>query len=133
MATEMCTLLQRSGLCAQQRFWALDGDVTYLASTEQHPKGTVAAWIVSSSGKEKSPEESSYCPVVAWARSFNTSTARAGQDCKETHSPWHLCNTGQGHPLCTNHWITGGTMENQALCGADQNKNMGCRCIYYVN
>lgn len=101
MATEMCTLLQRSGLCAGQRFWALDRDVTYSASTEQQPKGTVAAWIVSSSGKEKSPEESSYCPVVAWARSLNTSTARAGQGCKETHSPWHLCKAGQGHPALT--------------------------------
>lgn len=97
MATETCTLLQRSGLCAEgQRLWALDADVGYSASTEKQPKGTVAAWIVSSSGNEKFPEESSYCPVVAWAHSLNTSTTRAGLDCKETHWPWHLCKTGQG-------------------------------------
>lgn len=89
--------------------------------------------MVSSSGKEKSPKESIYCPVVAQAHSLNTPTTGAGQDCKEAHSPWHLRETGQGDPLCIHHWITSGTMENQALCGADQNKNMGCRCIYYVN
>lgn len=27
-------------------FWALDAGVAYSASTEQQPKGTVAAWIV---------------------------------------------------------------------------------------
>lgn len=134
MAKETCILLPRSGLCAErERLWALDAGVAYSTSTEQQPKGTDAAWIARSSGKEKSPKESSYCPVVVWAYSLNTPTTRAGQDCKEAHSPWHLCKTGQGDPLCIYHWITSGTMENQALCGADQNKNMGCRCIYYVN
>lgn len=134
MASETRILLQRSGLCAKgQRLWALDAGVVYSASTEQQPKGTAATWIGSSSGKEKSPKESSYCPVVAWAHSLTTSTTRAGQDCKEAHSPWHLCKTGQGDPLYIYHWITSGTMENQALCGANQNKNMGCRSIYYVN
>ena len=129
MATETCALLQRSGLCAEgQRLWALDASVAYSASTEQQPKGTGASWIVSSSGKEKPPKESSYCPVVAWAHSLNISTTRAGQDCKEAHPPWHLCKTGQGDSLCIYHW-----MENQALCGADQSKNMGCRCIDCVN
>lgn len=88
MATETCALLQRSGLCAEgQRLWALDAGVAYSASTEQQPKGTVAAWIVNSSGNEKSPKESSYCPVVAWAHSLNISTTRAGQDCTEAYSP----------------------------------------------
>ena len=136
MATETRTLSQRSGLCAEgQRdyFWALDAGMAYSASAKLQPKGAVAAQRVRSSGKKNSPKESISCPVVARADSLSTSTTGAEQDRKEVRSTRHLHKTGQGDPLCVHHWSTSGSMENQALCGADRIKNTRCRCIYYVN
>lgn len=131
-----CTLPQRSGLCAEgQRdyFWPLDAGTAYSAFAELQPKGTVAARIARSSGKENSSKESICCLVVAWPHSLRTSTTGAEQDCKEVHSTRHLHKTGQGDPLCLCPWSMSGNTENQPLRGADQIKNTGCRCIYYVN
>lgn len=136
MATETCTLSQRSGLCAEgQRdyFWALDAGMAYSASAELQPKGAVAGRIGRSSGKENSPKESVCCPVVARAHSLSTPTTGAEQDREEVHSTGHLQRTGQGGPLCVHHGSRSGSTENQALRDADRIKNTGCRCIYYVN
>lgn len=99
MATETCTLSQRSGLSAEgQRdyIWVSDAGMAYSASARLQPEGTIPARIARSSGKENSPKESISCLVVAWAHSLGTSATGAEQDCKEGRSTQHLLKTGQG-------------------------------------